>query len=163
LFTSAGVAATYALLLNTWNTLPETYQQRAYKNMHATVKRQNQQVENPTTAMVISVDAARDDNGIVFHYLASKVVLEEDEIGTTYPNIGIDDNWPDDELHFGWPGCSRHYKDEGDAYDVRHAIPPAIGRQCPTTELERFDTRTRDCNGCEGEDGYDRYKAEEHE
>jgi len=36
--TSPGVADTYTLLMNTWNTLPESYQQRVYNNTLATVK-----------------------------------------------------------------------------------------------------------------------------
>jgi len=40
LLTSPGVADTYTFLMNTWNTLPESYQQRVYNNTLATVKRQ---------------------------------------------------------------------------------------------------------------------------
>jgi len=78
--------------MNTWNTLPESYQQRVYKNTLATVKRQIQQAENPTPAMVISVEAARVDNAILLDYLTSKVTLEEPEIGSTDPNNPIDNN-----------------------------------------------------------------------
>jgi hypothetical protein len=42
LLTSPGIADTYTFLMNTWNTLPESYQQRVYKNTLATVKRQIQ-------------------------------------------------------------------------------------------------------------------------
>jgi hypothetical protein len=83
LLTSPGVADTYTLLMNTWNTLPESYQQRVYNNTLATVKPQIQQAENPTTAVVISVEAARVHNAILLHYLTSKVALEEPEIGST--------------------------------------------------------------------------------
>jgi len=48
--------------MNTWNTLPESYQQRVYNNTLATVKHQIQQAENPTPAVVISMEAARVDN-----------------------------------------------------------------------------------------------------
>ena len=65
LLTSPGVADTYTFLMNTWNTLPESYQQRVYNNTLATVKRQIQQAENPTPAVVISVEAARVDNAIL--------------------------------------------------------------------------------------------------
>ena len=41
--------------MNTWNTLPESYQPRVYNNTLPTVKRQIQQAENPTPAVVISV------------------------------------------------------------------------------------------------------------
>jgi hypothetical protein len=75
LLTLRGVADTYTFLMNTWNTLPESYQQRVYNNTLATVKRQIQQAENPTPAMVISVKAARVDNPIVLHYFASEVAL----------------------------------------------------------------------------------------
>jgi len=51
--------------MNTWNTLPESYQHRVCNNTLATVKFQIQQVENPTPALVISVEAARVDNAIV--------------------------------------------------------------------------------------------------
>jgi len=49
----------YTFLMNTWNTLPEIYQQRVYKTTLPTVKRQIQQSENPTPAVVIKVEAAR--------------------------------------------------------------------------------------------------------
>jgi len=40
LLTFPGVADTYTFLMNIWNTLPESYQQRVYNNTLATVKRQ---------------------------------------------------------------------------------------------------------------------------
>jgi hypothetical protein len=40
LLTSPGVADTNTFLMNTWNTLPESYQQRVYHITIATVKRQ---------------------------------------------------------------------------------------------------------------------------
>jgi hypothetical protein len=40
LLTLPGVADTYTFLMNTWNTLLESYQQRVYKNTLVTVKRQ---------------------------------------------------------------------------------------------------------------------------
>jgi hypothetical protein len=63
--------------MNTWNTLPESYQQRVNTNTLATVKRQIQQAENPTPAMVISVEGVRVDNAILLDYLASEVALEK--------------------------------------------------------------------------------------
>jgi hypothetical protein len=42
LLTSPGVADRYTFLMNTWHTLPESYQQRVYKNTLATFKRQIQ-------------------------------------------------------------------------------------------------------------------------
>jgi hypothetical protein len=92
LLTSPGVTDTYTFLMNSWNTLPESYQQRVYNNTFATVKRQIQQAENPTPAMVISVEAVRVDNAILLDYLASKVALEEPEIRSTDPSIPIDNN-----------------------------------------------------------------------
>jgi len=64
LSTSPGVPDTYTFLMNTWNTLPESYHQRVYKNTPATVKRQIQQAENPMSAVVISMEAAHLDNVI---------------------------------------------------------------------------------------------------
>jgi len=92
LLTSPGIADTYTFFMNTWNTLPESYQQRVYNNTLATVKRQIQQAENPTPAVVIGVEAARVDNAILLDYLNSEVGLEEPEIGSTDSNIPIDNN-----------------------------------------------------------------------
>jgi hypothetical protein len=146
--------------MNTWNTLPESYQQRVYNNTLATVKRQIQQAENPTPAVVISVEAARVDNAILLDYLTSEVALEEPEIGSTDSNIPIDNNCTDDELHFGMPGGSGDFEDEGGESD---AIPTASQRRRATTELERFDLGTSDVDGYEGEDGDDADADEEEE
>jgi len=73
LLTSPGVADTYTFLMHTWNTVPESYQQRVYKNTPATVKRQIQQVENQMPAEVISTEAPRVDNAILLDYSTSKV------------------------------------------------------------------------------------------
>jgi len=155
LLTSPGFVDTYTLLMNTWNTLPESYQQRVYNNTLATVKGQIQQAENPTPSVVISVEAARLDNAILLDDCASEVALEEPEIGSTDPNIPIDNNCTDDKLHFEMPGGSGEYEDEGDESDDRDAIPTASRRRRPTTELERFDLGTSDVDGYEGEDGDD--------
>ena len=72
--------------------------------------------------MVISVEAARDDNSILLDYLTSKVALEEPEIGSTDPNIPIHNNCRVDELHFGMPGGTGDYEDDRDESDVRDAI-----------------------------------------
>jgi len=69
------------------------------------------------------VEAARVDNAILLDYLTSKVALEEPEIGSTDPNIPIDNNCMDDELHFGMPWASGDYEDEGDETNERDAIP----------------------------------------
>jgi hypothetical protein len=153
LLTSPGVADTYTFLMNTWNTLPESYQQRVYNSTLATVKRQIQQAENPTPAVVISTEAASVDNAILLDYLTSEVALEEPGIGSTDPDIPIDNNCTDDELHFGMPGGSGDYEDEGDESDEHGAIRTAIRRRRPATELERFDFGTRDVDRYEGEDG----------
>jgi len=155
LLTSSGVADTYTFLMNTWNTLLESYQQRVYTNTLATVKRQIQQVENPTPAEVISTEAARVDNAILLDYLTSKVALEEPEIGRTDPNIPIDNNCTDDKQHFVMPGGGEDYDHEGDEIDESDAIPTASWRQQATTELERFDLGTSDIDGYEGNDGDD--------
>jgi len=160
LLTSPGIADMYTLLINTWNTLPESYQQRVYNNTLATVKRQFQQAENPKPAVVISVEAARVGNAILLDYLAFEVALEEPEIGSTDPTILMDNNCTDDELHCGIPGGSGNYQDEGDESDKSDAIPTASQRQRPVTEPERFDLRTIDLDGYEGED-CDRYEGED--
>jgi hypothetical protein len=130
--------------MNTWNTLLESYQQRVYNNTLATVKRQIQQVENPTPAMVISVEAARVDNAILLDNLTSEVALEEPDIRSTDPNIPIDNNCTDDELHFGMPGGSGDFEDQGDESD---AIPTSSRRRRAATELEMSDLRTTDVDG----------------
>jgi len=147
LLTSPGIADTYTFLMNTWNTLPESYQQRVYKNTLATVKHQLQQAENPMPALVISVEAARVDNAILLDYLTSEVALEEPEIGSTNPNIPIDNNCMDDKLDFGIPRASRNYEDEGDESDERNAIATASRRRRAMTELEKFDLGTTDVDG----------------
>jgi len=147
--------------MNTCNTLPESYQQRVYNNTLAPVKRQIQQAENPTPAVVISVEAACVDNAILLDYLTSEVALVEAEIGSTDPNIPIDNNCMHEELHFGMPGANGDNEDEGDESDVRDAIPTASQRQRPMTELERFDLGTSDVDGYEGEDGDEAYADEE--
>jgi len=65
LLPTPGFADTYTFLMNTWNTLPDSYPQRVYTNTLATVKRQIQQAENPTPAVVISVEAVCVDNAIL--------------------------------------------------------------------------------------------------
>jgi len=160
LLTSPGIADTYTFLMNTWNTLPESYQQRVYNNTLATVKRQIQQAENATPAVVISVEAARVDNAIVLDFLTSEVALEEPEIGSTDPNTLIDNNCMDDELYFGMPARSADFEHEGDESE---AIPTASRRRRAATELERFDLGTSGVDRYEGEDGDDVDADEEEE
>jgi hypothetical protein len=131
-----------------------------YNNTLATVKRQIQQAENPTPAMVISVEAARVDNAILLQYLTSEVALDEPEIGSTDPNILIDNNYTDDEPQFGMPGGSGDFEDEGDESD---AIPtPSRGRRA-ATELEKFDLGISDVDGYECKDGDDADADDEEE
>jgi hypothetical protein len=85
--------------------------------------------------------------------LTSEVALEELEIGSTDPNIPIDNNCRDDELHFGMPGGSEDYDNEADHIDKRDAIPTASWRRRAATELERFVLGTGDGDGYKGEDG----------
>ena len=83
------------------------------------------------------------------------MVLEEPDIGSIDPNILIDNNWEDDELHFGMPWDSSNYEDEGDESDKQDAIPTVRQQQCATTELESFDVWTSVVDRYEGEDRND--------
>jgi len=161
LLTLPSVAATYTFLMNTWNTLPERYEQRVYKHTLPTVKLQIQPAENPTPAVVIPVETAHVDNAILLHYLTSEVVLEERDIGSSDPNIPIDNNCTDDKQHFGRPGGSEDFEVERDESDERNTIPTASWRRQVATELERFDLWTSDVEGYEGEDGDDANVDEE--
>jgi len=153
LLTSPGVADTYTFLMNTSNTLPESYQQRVYKNTHATVKCQIQEAEEPTPAMVISVEAANDDNAILLNYLASEVALEEPDIGSTVQRIPIDNNSTDDELYIGIPWSSGDYKDAGDDSEYCDNIASTGLQRRPDTWLERLYLGTCDVDGYEEQDG----------
>ena len=162
LLTSPAVADMYTFLMNTWNALPESYQQRVYKISLATVKRQIHQAVNPTPAEVISTEAARVDNAILLDYLTSMVALEESEIGSTDPNIPIDTNCTDDELHFAMPVGCEDYDDNGGKMDVIDAIPTTIQPRWAATELERFDLGTSDVDRYESDNG-DNVNADEEE
>jgi hypothetical protein len=61
-------------------------------NTLATVKRQIQQAENPTPAVVIRVKAACVDNAIHHDYLAAEVVPKQLQIRSANPNIPMDNN-----------------------------------------------------------------------
>jgi hypothetical protein len=74
-------------------------------------------------AVVISVEATHVDNRILLEYLTTEVALEEPEIRNTDPNIPIDNNCTNKELHDGMPGGSGDYKDDGDESDMSDAIP----------------------------------------
>jgi hypothetical protein len=90
--------------------------------------------------------------------LTSEVAIEEPEIGSTDRNIPIDNNGMDDELHFGMPGGSGNFKDEGDESD---ANPTASRRGRAATKLNRFDLGTSDVDGYEDKDGDDADEEEE--
>ena len=123
LLTPPGVPNMCTFLMNTWNTLPESQQQMVNYNALATVKRPIQQSENTIHAVVISMEAARIENAILLHYLASEVALEESELRSSGPNILIENNRTNDKLHFQMPVGTGDYKDTGDESDHRVAIP----------------------------------------
>jgi hypothetical protein len=64
--------------------------------------------------VVISVEAARVLNAIIFDCMASKVGFDEHEIGSTDRHNLIDNNCTDDEHQFGMPGGSGDYEDARD-------------------------------------------------
>ena len=92
------------------------------------------------------------DDAILLDYLTSEVALEEPEIGSTDPDIPIDNKCTDDELRFGMPGGSGDYEDEGDETYEDDAIRTASRRRRPATELEWKDLVASDVDGYEGED-----------
>jgi hypothetical protein len=163
LLTSPAVVDTYTFLMNTWNRLLESYQQRVYKNTLVTFKRQIQQAENTTPASVISTEAARVDNAILVDYLTSSVALEEPEIRSADLNSLIDNNCTDDELHFGMPGGCKDYDHEGDEIYNSDAISTASQQQRASTELEMFALGTSDVDRYEGDNGDDADGDEEDE
>jgi hypothetical protein len=109
-------------------------------------------------AVVISTEAAGADNTILLDYLTSEVAIEEPEIESTDPNIAMDNNCTDDEMHFGMPLGSGDFEDEADKSD---AIPTASWQRQAATELESFDLGTSDVDGYEGEDGDDADEEED--
>jgi hypothetical protein len=92
LLTSPGAADTYTFLINTSTTLPDSYQLWVYKNTSAAVKRQIQQAETPTPAVVISVTVVHVANAILLDDLSSELALVQLEIRKTHPHIPIDNN-----------------------------------------------------------------------
>jgi len=83
------------------------------------------------------------------------VALEEPEIESTHPNILIDNNCPDDELHLGMPGGSGDSEDDIDESDEHDDIRIASRRRRAATELQRFDLITSDVDRYESQDGDD--------
>ena len=160
LLTSPGVADRYICLMNTWNILQESYQQMVSNHTLATVKSQIQQSENPTPAVVISMEAARVVITILLDYSTSQVALQEAEIGSPDPTIPIELNCTNDNLNFRIRGGSGDCEGEGDESD---AISKASGRWRATMELDWFDRGTSDVDGYDGEDGGDPNADEEEE
>jgi hypothetical protein len=152
LITSPGIADTYTFVMNTWNTQPDSSQHRVYNNTLAIVECQIQQTEKQSPDVVISVDSEHVENAILLDYLTSEVALEVPEIGSSDPKILIDNTCTDDELHFGMPGGSGDFEDEGDACD---AIPTTSWQRRAVTEHERFELGTSDVDCYVGEDGED--------
>jgi hypothetical protein len=163
LLTMPGVGDTYRFWMNTWNTLPESYQPRVYNNNFPTHKRQIQQADSTIPAIVIGVDTARVDNVIHLHSWHSKVPLEEPEIGCTHPIIPIHTNCTYDENNCGLPGGRGDYEKDGDDSNMRNAIPTASCLRWPTTDLEIYDLGTWYVDRNKGEDGNDMAADEDEE
>ena len=105
--------------------------------------------------MVITVEAASVENAILLNYLTSEVAPEDPEIRSTDPNIQIDNNCMDEELHIGMLEGSGNHEEEGDESDEHDSFPTANPSQWPTTELVRIDQGTSGYDGCEGKHGND--------
>jgi len=149
--------------MNTWNTLPESYQQRVYEYTLATVKLQIKQAENPTPAVAIRVEAARVHNTILLDSLTSEVALEDSGIRRTDPSIPIDKHCADDQLHIRIPEGSGDCEDEVDECDEHDAIPTTSQWWRAATELQSVDLGTSDVNRYNCEDGNDVDPDEEEE
>jgi hypothetical protein len=76
--------------------------------------------------------------GILLYYVSSEVVLMKPEIRSTYPNIPIDNDWTDDELHCSIPRGCKDYDDGVDESEGSHAISTASLLRLAATELEWF-------------------------
>jgi len=96
-----------------------------YKNPLATFKCQIQLAEDPTPAAVISTEAAHVDNANLLYYLTSEVALEEPQIGSTDPNNPINNNYMDDEQHFGIRGGCEECDEVGNEIGGTDTIPTA--------------------------------------
>jgi hypothetical protein len=138
--------------MNSWTALLESYQQRVYRNIHATVTCQIQQVDNPMAAVVMRVNAAHVDYDIVLDYLTCNVACEKPDMESTDPKVPIDNSGTDDQTHFRMPSGSVNHTAECEESIRGHAIPTTIWHSPPTTELDRFDLGTSDVAKYEGED-----------
>jgi hypothetical protein len=155
LLTSPGIPDTYTFLMTTWNSLPVSSKQTVYSNSLATFMRHIQQMDNPKPAVVISMEAERVHNPILLENVTSKVSHEKPEIGSTDPNIPIDNNCTDDEHDFVMSTGSGDYEKAGDESEMSDTIPTASRPGQPSTELERFVLGTCDVHRYECEDADD--------
>jgi hypothetical protein len=135
---SVGIAATNTIMMNTWNILPESYQQRVYIITSATVKGRNRQVENQLAAVVIRIEAAHVDNVIPHYRLTSNVGLHDLEIRRTDPNITTDNYCMDFKIPCGMPQGNGEYENKGDKSNQYDTIPTISGLQWAGSELERL-------------------------
>jgi hypothetical protein len=155
MLTSPGISDIYIFLMNTWNTLPESYQHRAYKNTLARVKHQIELAEIPMPVVVIRVEEARVGYAILPDHLTPEVMREEPQIGTTDRNIPMDNNCTDDQLHFRMREGSMDYEDKCDESHSRDDILTASQQQQPATDLKRHNLGTSDVDRSERKDGHD--------
>jgi hypothetical protein len=105
--------------------------------------------------VVITVEAASVENSSLLDYLTSNVEPEDPEFRRTDPNIQIDNNCMDDQLHIGMLERSGNHEEEGDECDEHDAISTANTSQWPTTELDKIDQGTIGHDGYEGEHAND--------
>ena len=120
-------------------------------------------MDNPTPAVVIGVEAVCVENAILLDYSTSKVALQEPNIRSTDPNILIDNNCTEEDLHFGMPWGSQDYEDEADKSNERDTIPTTSRQRWAATELETFILETSDADVYKSEDGNDADVDEEEE
>jgi len=113
--------------MNTFNTLPESYQQRVYKDTPATVKSQIQQADDPTPAKVISMEAADVDNANHLDNWTSKVALEEREIGSTDSIFRYTTIVRMTTMILGCQGAARITKMEMTTLTSEMLSPPPVG------------------------------------
>jgi hypothetical protein len=67
------------------------------------------------------------------------VTLEDPDIGSTEPNVRIDNNCPAYTLLFGMAGGSADYNDDGDESDDLGGFPTDSRRVWHVSELEGID------------------------
>jgi len=147
--------------MNTGNTLPDSYQERVYNNTHATEKREIQQAENQTPALVIRIESLHVGNAIFLGDLASEVELREPEIKSTDPHSPMTNICMDDEHYSGMQRGSRDFEDEDDKSDNSGTIPSTSQPWGPGTELERIAMGSSNVYWHEDEDGYNADPDEE--